>query len=360
MHTHGRNGAWLAGLMSALALLVPSTALAEHDLKVYKAEAHVDLTADDKAVTVSCRSGDHALDGMWRIDHADYDDYKADLDNLRTAVDVLEARATSDSTYSFRFVKNAIGRVQLKVFVTCLGDRTEGGAHDHAFTTAFYKADGTTQANTLATMESSGPVAVAGTGSTTTPVTTTIATGAASCPAGFILVTPGFDTGAINDPGPPVVNPADPPEGFNRLYKSSGGSSMTDWEWKFDNSALPSGWTTTITTYWRCLRVKVSPGPSGEKHKLVRKFKTKTFNPAPSGVSEGRIDCGSHYKGIVAGFAIDDPVGGLFSAAGEFDNVYYLGMDPRIKQRAFRFLNKHTSGAFTVPLTLTCLNYRTT
>jgi hypothetical protein len=35
-------------------------------------------------------------------------------------------------------------------------------------------------------------------------------------------------------------------------------------------------------------------------------------------------------------------------------------MDPRIKQRAFRFVNRGASGAYNVSLSLLCINYRTT
>jgi hypothetical protein len=359
MHNHGRKGGWIVGLTLGLCLLAPGSALAEHDLKIYKAEKQVDLTADDKAIDVSCLNGDHVLDGMWRIDHADFDDYKADLDNIRTAADVLEARATSDDTYSFRFVKNAIGRVQLKIFVTCLGGTTVGGAHDHSFATSFVKSNGTTQAVTEPNFEHASSGTITGTGSATTPVVTTVDTTGANCPTNTILVSPGFNFGPITDPGPPVDLAADSPEGNNRLYHSKG-TNLRNWTWKFDNSALPSAWTTTVTTSWRCLKIKVPTAPSGEKHKLVAKYRTSVFNPSGSGTSEGRLDCGDHYKAIVGGFGIDDPVGGLYGANNEFDNVYYLGMDPRIKQRAYKFLNKHASGSFTVDLAVACINYRTT
>ncbi len=80
----GRNG--VAGILVVLAaLLVPATAFAGVDLKIYKQEAQVDLSADEATFSVNCQPGDHALDGMWRIDHVDQDLYIADLDNLRTA-----------------------------------------------------------------------------------------------------------------------------------------------------------------------------------------------------------------------------------------------------------------------------------
>ena len=102
------------------------------------------------------------------------------------------------------------------------------------------------------------------------------------------------------------------------------------------------------------------------------KFRTATYNPNPKSVSEARLNCGDAYKGIVGGFAIDD-TGGVATTASDgtglispppnatmFDNVFYLGMDPRIKQRAFRFVNRGTSNSYNVQLALLCVNYRTT
>jgi hypothetical protein len=365
MHNHGRKGGWIVGLTLGLCLLAPGSALAEHDLKIYKAEKQVDITADERALTVSCESGDHAIDGMWRVDHADFDDYKPDLDNIRTAVDVLQASLTSDDTYTFRFTKNAIGRVQMKIFVTCIGDKTVGGAHDHFLATQFVNHSGAAALNSGYSTNSATATGVSNTGATPVISTITTATNSRNCPVNTILVSPGFDMPAtgILDASPAVT---DPSEGMGRLFRSShtstsGANAGRDWTWSFDNGALPTGYKATINTTWRCLKLKVDPAPSGEKHKLVRKFKTSVFNPSPNGTSEGRLDCGDHYKAIVGGFAISGPAGVVYTTTDEFDNVWYLGMDPRIKQRAYKFLNKHAStSTFTVDLSLTCLNYRTT
>src|SRR5205085_2442763 len=106
---------------------------------IYKAEKQVDLISDEQDTSVSCLPGDHAIDGMWRIDHADQDDFVPFLDLMKTAADVVQANATGpdDSTYSFRFEKNAIGKVLAKIWVTCLQDATSGGLHNHSFASAF-------------------------------------------------------------------------------------------------------------------------------------------------------------------------------------------------------------------------------
>ena len=367
-----RNGA-LAGLVTALALFAPSTALASHDLNFYKAEAHMDLNADEATASVSCNPGDHALDGMWRVDHADQDDYVSPLDLISDAVDVISAGPTSDSTYSFIFEKNAIGRAQVKMWVTCLANKTIGGGHNHTLSGGFVKSDGTTPALTTANYESSTTL-ITGTGGL---VKTPIATGGASCPSGTMLVSPGYivDPTSIKDD---TATTTDASPGMMRLYKSISSNSR-DWEWRFENSALPTGWKVTVTTYWRCLRIKL-PTNGFDKHKYVPKFKSSQapynsfspFHPNPSAVSEARVNCGDAYKGIVGGFEISD-AGGVATAASDgtglisppsnasmFNNVFYLGMDPRIKQRAFRFVNRGSNAAYNVQLALLCVNYRTT
>jgi hypothetical protein len=338
MLIHGRKGALAAGVVIALALLAPSTALAGHDLVIYKAEAHVDLSSDELVTSVSCNPGDHALDGMWRVDHADQDDYVPDLELISGAIDVIRAEATSDSTYTFQFLKNAIGRAQLKIFVTCLANQTSGSSHQHTFSSSaaipngsFYQQDGTTP--TTPGGFSTQTTNVIGSNSAVVPV---VNTATASCPTGFVLVSPGFR--AQN------YSPAwggDTIAGMMRLFESNSTLSAKDWTWRFENSALPdSTYTMDIVTSWRCLRIKI-PKNGFDSHKLIPKWKSpKTFNPLKNRVSEGQYNCGDHYKAIVAGFRIPQSGGdlptyakdgsGLFSTPPSntaFNNVFYLGMD---------------------------------
>ncbi len=65
---------------------------------------------------------------MWRVDSADSDDYLSDADNLIHAVDVVEAYASDSRSYTFRFEKNAIGKVQMKIWVTCPPGRRPGAS----------------------------------------------------------------------------------------------------------------------------------------------------------------------------------------------------------------------------------------
>ncbi len=74
MTSHGRNAALLASLCAIFALSLGSTALAAHDVKIYKNEKHVDITSDYKTADVKCDGTDLAVDGMWRLDHIDQDE----------------------------------------------------------------------------------------------------------------------------------------------------------------------------------------------------------------------------------------------------------------------------------------------
>ena len=372
MSHHGRRGALAIAATLVCALALPSTALAGHDLVIYKQEAHVDLSADDYTTSVSCNPGDHVLDGMWRIDHADQDDYIPGLELISGAVDVTSAYPSSDSTYTFTFWKNAIGRAQVKIFVTCLANQTSGDAHQHTFAStgvqpnlSFTKADATSTGFDTSTQT------VTGTG---TLIKTTA--NAATCPNGYRLVSPGFQTTNIKDN---LGNATDASAGMMRLFKSTS-SNGNDWQWKWENSALPTGYKIDVTVYSRCLKVKV-PVNGFDKHKLTFRFKNpKTFNPGKNRVSEGQYNCGDHYKAIVAGFSIPEDDGGtgpaavdvasygsdgsgLFStppSGSAFNNVFYLGMDPRPKTRAYRFSNRSTTRTYDVILRALCLNYRTT
>ena len=258
MHNHGRRGGYAIAAALALALIGPSTAFAGHDLVVYKKEIQIDLVSDEQTHSVSCDVGDHVLDGMWRIDHADQDDYVPELPLIAGAVDVIQAYPSSDRTYTFSFVKNAIGRAQVKIFVTCLADKTSGGPHQHSFSTAFVDSGGAPLPGTYDSQTQ--PV----TGSAVKPL---ITSAAATCPNKTRLVSPGFKADNLADPAPG----ADPNAGMMRLFESIASNQGRDWSWKWENSALPVGYSLDLTTYWRCLKIRV-PQNSFDKHKLALKF----------------------------------------------------------------------------------------
>ena len=354
MQIHGRTRALIGVLATAFCLAIPASAFAGHDLGIYKVEKHVDLTSDETAVDLSCQTGDYALDGMWRIDHADQDDDDIYVTSIGRAVDVVQsypfdspgAPAHVDS-YHFLFEKNAIGRAQVKVFATCIKDQTEqSGGHSHpipveplqSFTTG------------------------AGVGTFTTVPTASCTTNAFVAQTGFkINVLPG---GA--DPNPFV--------GHLQESRPKNGTDLTAWTWKMDLSQQPAD---TVTWYWSCVRKKLStqvPGPVTEKHKLVYRLQGGEANSlAANRVSTKRISCAAHYKAVVAGFTLwQYPVGPPPVAPGtmadpntDFGIVpkwWYLGMDPQPKSRDFRFLNSDSvaSPSGVPTLYAICLNYRTT
>lgn len=344
MTIHGRDGALLTALCAAFALALSGSALAAHDLKIYKVERQVDLVSDFTTVDLKCDTGDYAVDGMWRIEHGDQDDDDLFPQAIGRAVDVLAAfpkadtgSPAADSIYQFDFYKNVIGRAQAKVYATCVGARS-------------YSADG--HSHPLVYTKAAAAPFVAGIAPAQTPVYAQ----SNICPAGTFVAGTGFKVNFTPDAD------GDPAPYVGRMERSTlFDSSLRGWKWSF--SSGPS-----VDYYAHCLAKKVTPA-GGEKHKIIYRYQGQGSTSSPlstsigNGVSTKRISCASHYKAVVAGFEI---VGGPGSApdpgtGGSSPAYWYLGMDPNPKSRDFRFLN--TSSPFaagTVELVAVCLNYRTT
>jgi hypothetical protein len=342
----------------AFAVALPASAFAAHDLRIYKMEKQVVLDNDEDVVDLSCLGTDRVLDGMWRVDHADLDEDLSDFENIATAVDVREAYSDSPSNYHFAFVKNAIYRVQLKVFITCIGAKTEEGgktSHAHALTySPGYPHPGVAQAPYTA------PATVAAGRATATED----CTAPAGAPTGYkwILIAPGFQV---------VPTSSTPDVGVGRLYRSiltnvNSNSTADSWNWAFAVGTGADGGA-AVTVSWRCLRIRIDRKIDGttlatDRHKLVKQVRRSSPHPATlgaNGYSTPQVNCGDSYKAVVAGFDIADPDtdATLLGGFGAW-KIWYLGMDPRPKTRAYRFLN--TGSADTVVLAATCLNYRTT
>lgn len=349
MNSHGRRKGLLA-LAGALAvpLFLPGAALAAHDLRLYKVEKQVTIDSDGAVETVSCTSSnDYALDGMWRIDHVDYDEDVLFKD-LIVSTDVLQAaNASADpSRYDFAFTKNAIGRVQLKVFVTCLENRTASDAsHTHGFNVSAQKVIGPAS---LAAgdhdfgdyQDAAGPRQFTVDQDTATP-------GMQPCLPNEVVVSPSFTvsptspaTEVPDEYGRPIAST------LARLPAANGYASRQTWRWKF-RIAQPVDVAVSV----RCLKIKVTAAvPAGpSKHKLIVKRNKDATQPfGANSVSEKSLICGAHYKAVVAGWELAAP-----------DFTWFLGMDPRIKSRAYRAFNSDSS-AQNVNLTALCFNYRTT
>jgi hypothetical protein len=311
----------LGAALLVLALIVPASAMAGHDLRMYKVEQHLDLDNDEQALDVSCQPGDYVLDGMWRIDNVDQDNEYGD--NELKSVDVYESYgdAADKSKWHFRFVKNAAGRAQLKMFLTCLDSKTVGGGPSHDFILSGQHSKAKDYGSPAASDDTSG-------GNCTSAIS--------SFSPGSIVVAPGF---RITDD-----------DHFARIFGSiHNNTNLRSWKWGFAVDSLNEPGKVEVS--WRCLNIKTSLPSSGpnHRHRIVYKLKTSTVTiPANNSPTERKLVCGEHYKGVVAGWWTNDP----------FD-VYYLGMDPRIKARAFKFVN---TGGFDrdVDLALICFNDRTT
>jgi hypothetical protein len=343
MTNHGRNSALLIALVAVFAMALSGSAFAAHDLKIYKVEKQVDLNSDDTGVDLSCATGDIATDGMWRIDHADQDpDELGNVSFLAESVDVTEAYPSSIDTYHFRFLKNAIGRAQAKVFLTCLGKKTyaaDGHSHNIQTTpvvTPAWTATGWGGGTVTAT---SGVPGAGEAAWTTAPVasTTPAKYAATLCPSNSFVAQPGFKV--IPSAGPA----SDPIQYTGRLNESDPNPAMNGWTWQVDLSPDTSA---KVAFYGLCIKRKVQTA-AGENHKLVYRYDTATDSIASHAKKTSRISCKDSYKAMVAGFRFT------------FGSLYYLGMDPQPKSRDFRFLNP-TGSSSTANLAAICLNYRTT
>jgi hypothetical protein len=351
MRTHGRTRL-LIGVLSLAFAALPASAMAAHDLGIYKTEKQVDMESDDLTVTLSCNPGDYALDGMWRIDHADYDEDDNYITFLGRAVDVewaypVDTAIDADTkleSYTFKFNKNAIGRAQLKVFATCIKGRTEqANSHDHVINvsvkTPVVDPDGTFDTS-ASPDRCGGNEFVAQTGYE------------------IIRSTP--------------ANDIDPYVGH---LSESWPTDARTWSWVMDLSQDVTN-PVTVRYYWSCVSRKV-PLNAGEKHKLVYRLQGPESHSIPATkIKTKRIECKSHYKAVVAGFSFTPPVGYMDDPnpelIGDWDNnpmtldaplqvphMWFLGMDPQPKNRDFKFLNSHSS-AHPADIKAICLNYRTT
>ena len=95
-----------------------------------------------------------------------------------------------------------------------------------------------------------------------------------------------------------------------------------------------------LSVYLRCLSVKVGPAGNGpHSHQLFMEWRPNGYSGVLDHLNvlrtqERRLNCddgafGQHYQNyklMVAGFWINDP-----------HHVWFLGMDPRPKQRAFKY-----------------------
>jgi hypothetical protein len=328
-------------LAATFMVVLPSTAFAGHDLGIYKVEKQLDLDSDETAIDLSCNGTDLALDGMWRVDHIDQDDDDLYKTAIGRAVDVLEAYPSTQSNYHFLFEKNGIGRAQVKVFATCIKDKTEqSGGHQHNVQITSYSSTAKPAVNSWYGNSFS------------------TSSDANKCTGQTFVSTPGFKIDWLNK-----GTGADPSPYIGRMSTSWMSPDIKTYAWTHNFAGEPA--TTTITYYWSCVKRKVQTA-GGENHKLVYRLNS---TPSPqsdsipaTSIKTVRQSCQSHYKAVVAGFSFTPggPIADLNpNVVDPAPWLWFLGMDPQPKSRDFRFLNGDAS-AHSVLTQAICLNYRTT
>ena len=307
-------GAAAAALLAPIALVAALASPASaapgkpHEVYMYKVEKHIDLSGEfpDNKIHehVYCNPGDIALDGMWRVDHVDQANPPETFGDER---DVVVTASYGDDVdrakWHFRAYNHADGNAQLKLFATCIRGQVEqayGHAHNVVISQRYDDATHTGLP--------------AGAGNEWDHATT--------CPAGTLAVAPGFN---FSDDDHRV-----------RIFRSWPTTNFRGWHWAF----LVDDPNVDVTVYLRCLQIEVDAQGSGpHAHNLLWAWRPNGYNGDHqflnvNGMQERRINCDDgangnlyqDYKAAVGAFWIADPF-----------HTWFLGMDPRPKQRSYKF-----------------------
>jgi hypothetical protein len=336
----------LACATAFAAMALPGSAFAgqAHLLKLYKVEKHVDLQGQDNTYTVTCPNSDLALQGMWRVDDVEQDNDFFDFDgpgstwgtttppasNDHADWDVLrsvrptEVQPTSDSSYDFAFTPLSGGDAQIKLWVTCLGHKAESVS---GHTVSWTITNRSTTAPTTINNPGAGSSTVASTSCNATPTT--------------IAVQPGF---AITS-------------GDADLTQFEGSTGDKVWNWTFDNrlgDAASGDFTYTTTSACLDLRSSVANTGPAHRHRIIKQHANKFApdNILATRVSEVQAQCGELYKGMLGGWNYSLP-------KGWSNQLYFLGMDPRIKIRAFKFIDRGAAISTSRVVSLLCFKDKT-
>jgi hypothetical protein len=323
---------------AALAMLAPGSALAggAHLLGMYKYEKHIDIQGDGGEYTISCPNSDIAVDGMWRIDNADQDnDYSYDTAPSGNAgLDVLNSLEpaaaypddTSVSMWHFEFAALEGGDVQGKLFLTCLPKTaTPNNGHTVAWLPSVRHTDG----GTAIAAPSLAPDTYTNTGTLSTT----------ACPAKQMAIQPGFQWTGPNGSGYYYGKPY--------MRTPTSGMSSTkwqQWDWGF---FTPTGGT--VTLYWRCLPYLSDYNQVAlphHRHAITVAPRTGT-TPNPGTLKKGQVTeiqviCGEHYKAMLGAWNFGYS-GYVWNGSDYYKHIWYLGMDPRPKTRAYKVMNTDLS-----------------
>ncbi|WP_395658583.1 hypothetical protein [Nocardioides sp.] len=326
-------GAAAAALLAPLAIVAgfasPASAASgkPHEVYMYKVEKHVDLDGEypDNLMHehVSCNGGDIALDGMWRVDHVDQANPPETSGDERNVVITASYGDSGDrALWHFRANNYADGRAQIKLFVTCIrGTVEQAYGHSHSVQISQRYDD-----------NRGLPVGVS-----------TDWTHVNSCPDGSLAVAPGFN---ISDD----LHRA-------RLFRSWPTDDYRSWRWAF----VVDDPGTNISVYLRCLTIKTGPGGAGgHVHNLLWAWRPngsfldhQFFDRV--GVQERRINCDDGNNGAM--YQDYKAMVGAFWSSNPFHH-WFLGMDPRPKQRSYSFW-WDGSGSNDIYLGALCIRART-
>jgi hypothetical protein len=308
--------------IAAASLALPATAGAttakKHHLDMSKVEQHVTLQAKQvKDFSVTCPNGAIAADGMWRVDEiGPYNPQVAPAGELPwTLASGVSVRAAYPdehdvSTYRFTLRNNVSQDAQLKLFVTCLGAKTAPDTFQHKLYT--YDRDTRDAAHGGDDQYVDATIHQAG----FDPADANVATKLQGCKGGSIFISPGFRIDA----------------GEAEIFASyPATNNLRQWKYGFYVQSA----NTDITVFGRCLDLRTSK-EDGHKHELSyeRRFDPVRHFDRGNGVWEHKIACDQHAKGLVGGFDVRGP-----ESWGWNDHQRdWLGMDPRIKARAYSTL----------------------
>ena len=349
----------------------PKNVTHRHFLKMYKVEKYITIPEPTAGVLhgtvppadanedthVFCDTNDPnnfadndlATDGMWKVVDVDQDTANTrPFEELKVYASYRDHVPTANypggdpSKWHFEFDNRTDSAVQIKMFVTCLGYKTEPNSHRHQWTWSGVRHQGPAL---------TPPGDVSGNFGVYTRVDHDSVN---DCPAGTIAVSPGFQWNRNTGVG----------DIYRSRYRTN---NYRNWTWGF--WVEPGQFDLDLT--FHCLDIPTMPGGGPSHiHDLVFDFEPGAFFPAipntsiaadpddtgPDRSVETRVrNCDAHEKGMVHSFDLD--VGNLHG--GHW--LWFLGMDPRIKSRAYKILNAKVFPAMNLnaQLGLMCFNDRT-
>lgn len=364
-----RIAAALGALIAPLALVATSSTTADaaapkhkHELTIYKVEKYVKLggmmtdTADDPstAPSLSCDTGDIAVDGMWIIRSVDkkpnlgtnpdpdedpgFPSDPIPWTGYNDARDVYVQASYPDSVdqrkWNFKFDNRAYGDAQLTIYAVCVDGWTQyTNGHRHAVTASNLL----TGAPQLTVANSMGWLNRTVWDSSTLPV-------GGACAANQYFVAPGFDvSGSASD---------------HRLVASYATNAGKSWAWQFGANNFDN-----VKFYGKCLDRQLT-SPPGHKHTLAMSHQPS--NNIPFSGHPASITPGGDWRDFSYACDQDKPLfHGYKAAVGMFylglgwEHAWFYGMEPRPKIRSFRFYNSHASQTSDVRYGTLCVNTRT-